>query len=715
MKYATRFYGSAARRCSARLVFAAGILLFAGPAAPAQDHALTAIDVARLRSVSSVQISPQSNTSAAAAYTLSVPRRAFADDDGPPWSELHILTPGGESRPFITGHVNVNDIKWTPDGQSISFRAKRGEDKETSLYVIDVLGGEARKILQHDTGIGAYAWSPDGKQVAFLATEKEPKDKKERQDKGFKAEVYEEGLRSVKVWLAAPQPARDSFSDDEPPKPKALDLPGSATDVQFSPTGQHLAVALAPSPLIDDEYMRQKLHVVEVASGKVVSTLDTVGKLGTFRWSPDGRRIAFIGAADLHDPAEGRLMIGGVEGGAVRDVLPNYPGHITSIAWQDDDTVMYLVDEGLWTAFGKVDADGANQKTILPAGTHVMSGLSLAANGLSGAMICESAEHPPEAYTMVHGDAAPRRITTSNPWLADRRLAKQEPVRYTARDGLEIEGVLVRPLDEEPGKRYPLILSVHGGPEAHESMGWKTHYARPGQLAAAKGFAVFYPNYRGSTGRGVAFSKLDQGDYAGKEFDDLVDAADHLASTGLVDRAKVGVTGGSYGGFATAWCATALSEHFAAGVMFVGLSDLVSKFGTTDIPQEMTLVHATKYPWEDWEFFRQRSPITHFQNCRTPLLIMAGADDTRVDPSQSMELYRYLKTWGKTPVRLVFYPGEGHGNRKAAARLDYNLRMMQWFEHYLKGPGGDPPAQELDYTGLKPKKSEPDDSERAEG
>ncbi|MBK8179806.1 MAG: S9 family peptidase [Planctomycetes bacterium] len=209
---------------------------------------------------------------------------------------------------------------------------------------------------------------------------------------------------------------------------------------------------------------------------------------------------------------------------------------------------------------------------------------------------------------------------------------------------------------------------------------------------------MFHVNYRGSTGRGVEFAKSSQGDAAGKEFDDLVDAADHLIATGLVDPKKVGVTGGSYGGYATAWLSTKHTERFAAGVMFVGISDKISKVGTTDIADEEYLVHARKRPWEDWQHLLERSPIYHAEKSRTPLLILHGKDDPRVNPGQSRELYRHLKMHGKTPVRLVLYPGEGHGNRKAASRYDYNLRMLQWFEHYLQGPGGEMPPHEIDYT-----------------
>jgi dipeptidyl aminopeptidase/acylaminoacyl peptidase len=240
-------------------------------------------------------------------------------------------------------------------------------------------------------------------------------------------------------------------------------------------------------------------------------------------------------------------------------------------------------------------------------------------------------------------------------------------------------------------------MYVHGGPESHESNGWLTSYSRPGQVAAAKGFAVFYPNYRGSTGRGVEFSKMGQADAAGKEFDDLIDGIDHLIELGIADPNAIGVTGGSYGGYASAWCSTFFSDRFAASVMFVGISDNISKVGTTDIPEEMFLVHHRMRLWDDWDYFLERSPIRHVQKNRTPTLILHGKEDPRVHPSQSLELHRHLKTLGQAPVRLVLYEGEGHGNRKAAARLDYNLRMLRWMQHFLQQKNDQLPGFELDY------------------
>jgi dipeptidyl aminopeptidase/acylaminoacyl peptidase len=447
---------------------------------------------------------------------------------------------------------------------------------------------------------------------------------------------------------------------------------------------------------VDDDLMSRRVHVVDPASGKVLARVSNPGKLGRVAWSSDGQSIAIVSGADKNDPAEGRLMVASATSGELRDVMPGYLGHVRHVAWKDASTLLFVGDEGVNSTIGEVRRDGTGRRTVLAAGGPVISGFARADDGTI-AIVADTPEHPSEVYLLPPGVTTPKRLTESNPWLSDMRLAKQEVLTFKARDGLELQGILIRPLDGRAGRRYPLILTVHGGPEARDANGWKTSYANPGQVGAAAGFAVFYPNYRGSTGRGVEFSKLGQGDPAGKEFDDLVDAVDHLVQIGLVDRAKVGITGGSYGGYASAWGATRYTDRFAAAVMFVGISDNIAKVGTTDIANEEYLVHALKRPWEDWSFFLERSPIFHAGKSRTPTLILHGTADPRVHPTQSLALYRHLKLHGQTPVRLVWYPGEGHGNRRAASRLDYSLRLMRWMSHYLQGPGGEPPPYEVDY------------------
>lgn len=651
--------------------------------------------VAGLRSATSAVLSPDG---ARVAYTLSVPRKAGVDEDGPAWSELRVVeVASGRERGFVIGKTNVSALSWSADGRELAFLCKRGADKETALYFIPVDGGEAWNALALEGAIEAYDLAPDGKRVACIASPAKDKAREKLRDQGFKQEIYEEDGRPSELWIA---------TLDGSAAPRRLPFTGHPRDVLWSPVDERLLVAWTPTTLIDDDYVNKRVAVVDGASGSVLARIENPGKLGEIGWSPDGTQVALIAAADQNDPNPGRLCLAPAAGGTPVDASPGFEGDFVDFAWQSKSALLCVTHVGLDSRLEKIELEQGRARparTLVDVGGPILTSLHLAQDGQSAAFLASSAAHPSEVFHLRHGESGLRRLTDSNPELASVRFARQEAVGHAARDGLALEGVLIHPLERRNGERVPLILNVHGGPESHVSNGWLTGYNNPGQVAAARGFAVFQPNYRGSTGRGVAFSKLGQDDPAGKEFDDLVDAVDHLIASGLVDGERVGVTGGSYGGYATAWCSTRFSERFAAGVMMVGISDKVSKVGTTDIPEEEFLVHARKRPWDDWQGMLERSPIYHAGESRTPLLILHGKDDPRVNPGQSRELYRHLKLRGGAPVRLVLYPGEGHGNRKAAARLDYAVRSLQWFEHYLKGPVAEArtramPPFEIDYS-----------------
>jgi dipeptidyl aminopeptidase/acylaminoacyl peptidase len=655
--------------------------LLVAPGARAAKETFTPHHVARLRSISAVAVSPDGQH---VAYLLSVPRDLGKEKDGQNWFELHVIDTRGRPRRSVAGAVTASAIRWTPDGQRVSFLAKREGDEHACLYALPLAGGEARRVLKHSTAIQGYSWAPDSKRVAFLAVEPDSKEKKDLKARGFTQEVYEEDDKPVRVWIA---------TAGSTAAPRRLLLPGSASELHWSPAGAQLALALAPTALVDDQYMFRKVRVVDVKTGKVTAKLDNPGKLGQIAWGPDGKHVAAVVAGDTHDPKEGRLWVASAAGGAWKDVTPTFTGHVLHIAWEGPRAVRFIAASGVKSVLGLATLGTGSILRHVEAPVLRLFGTSR--DGQVIALVADSPRHPPEVY-LTGPHSIIRRLTDSNPWLKDMRFAEQEVVQHKARDGLELEGILVRPLDAKKGQRYPLVLSVHGGPESHVSDGWVTTYSLLGQVGAARGMAVFYPNYRGSTGRGVEFSKLGQKDAAGKEFDDLVDAVDHLIAAGLVDRNKVGITGGSYGGYATAWASTYYSKRFAAGVMSVGVSNQVSLVGTTDIPHEMHLVHNRKWLWEDWNYFLERSPVRHVEKCRTPLLILHGKSDPRVHPAQSLELYRHLKVRGQAPVRLVLYPGEGHGNRRAAARLDYHLRLLEWMEHFLKRGGKQAPPADID-------------------
>ena len=664
------------------------ILLGHTGAASGQGEPLTLQDIVTLKRVASAVLSPDGQH---IAYVLSVPRTPYVDENGSAYRELHITDLEGSSRGFITGEVNIGQIAWSVDGETVYYLAERNDDDEfRALYGIPVAGGESQRLYSHDATIQSFSVSPDGRHIAFLATEGNPSEREELSNLGFRAVVFGESSRFTRVWVVD--------LEAEEPEAVAAELPGTASGFQWAPDGERYLVALAPTPSVDDSFMSRRFHIVDAQSGDVLNQFETEGKLGGAAWSPDGSQIAYVGAVDMSDPLPGQIFVAEADGEGTSALTPSYPGHVADLEWRDDETLWYRGSRGLWNEIGVLSADGTSVLSTQPEGDPIARSFDAVPGSETLAVIADTPGHPGEVYAWNETDGY-RRLTHSNPGLENRPLAAQEAVTYTARDGLELEGVLVRPLESESGERHPLILVIHGGPEAHYSNGWMSGYSAPAQTLAARGYALFYPNYRASTGRGVEFSKLDHYDPAGKEFDDIVDAKAHLVDTGLVDPDRVGITGGSYGGYATMWGSTALTEHFAAGVAFVGISNLVSKFVSGDIPRELYEVHTRFWPWDDWQLTLERSPIFHAGNSRTPLLILGGDSDTRVNPSQSLQLYQTLKLRTDTPVRLVIYPGEGHGNSRTAAQLDYAMRMTRWMDHYLMGPGGEAPPYELDHAG----------------
>ena len=652
------------------------------------QSAITVEDIPKVKSVIQTSISPDGES---VAFTRSLPRKLYVDENGSNYSELYVVDDEGVERPFITGSVNIKSLQWSNDSKTIYFLAKLKDDKFTSLYQIPVDGGQAQAVMSlNGTSISSYQLSPDNKQLALLAMPAADKSDKELKKLGFKAEVYELGLKNKQLFVV------DLAKEDKPLSPTAINIDSYVSDVNWSADSEKLLVKTQPTALIDDRYTKSMWHLYDIANEKVTLSFKTQGKLGDAELSHDGKYVAILGAEDKHDPATGRLFIADTETAKITEWLPNFMGHVVDFEWsRKRNTLNFIANVGTQSFVASIKAGSNKYKKLVDEGQFIATRLSVSDSDKTLALRGNSAKHPNEVFIVRSKKA--KRLTDSNSWLNDKRFAKQETIKLNARDGVELDGVLVYPLDYKKGTRYPLIMSVHGGPESHDKDGWITNYSRPGQMGAARGYAVFYPNYRGSTGKGVDYSKLGQNDYAGKEFDDLVDFKNHLVDMGLVDSKRVGITGGSYGGYASAWGATKLTEHFAASVMFVGVTNQLSKFGTTDISNEMYLVHARSYPWDKWQWYLERSPIYWAGQSETPLLIMHGKDDPRVHPAQSMELYRYMKVQGKD-VRLVYYPGEGHGNRKVAAQYDYSLRLMRWMDNYLIEGKKDMPDYEIDHA-----------------
>ena len=650
--------------------------------AQSDSTGLTPMQVAQMEQVNEIALAPSGEK---AIYTLRV-QADPTEQNEPASNHLYIADlASGNSLSYVTS-MSVSDIAVRPGHNTITFLGSRSDDQPTSLYEISMNGGEAKQILSFPTAIASYSWASDGSHLAFMAADTvSPK----RSSLPYHPEIYEENMKQRRGYV--------TNVDKEGHTPHQMQVEGSIYQMHWSPNGKKLAISVAPTPLVDDYYMHQQVKIVDHHGQKVFGTVQHRGKLGDIGWSPDGSKLAMIAGADINDPIAGRLFVVSADGGEPTQLQPQYEGKFEQFQWSGNNTLFYLTSTGVWSTYGSIKADGSDMTTIVDKGKVNLATFDRTMSG-STIFAASSPNHPQELYKLG-AESSPERLTNSNPWLDSVELGMQEVVTWTAGDGTDLQGILIYPRNYEKGKRYPVVTTVHGGPESHYNQGWVTGYSDPGQVAAADGYFVFYPNYRGSTGRGETFAKSSQGDMAGAEFDDIVAGIDELIKVGVADSARIGVTGGSYGGYATGWMATRYTDRFAAGVMFVGISNNISKWGTSDIPEELYLVHARERIWEDYQSFLERSPIYYAGQADTPLLIMAGKEDTRVDPSQSYELYRHIKTRTDTPVRLVLYPGEGHGNVNSTARLDYNLRMMRWFNEYLKGEKEVQPDAELELEG----------------
>jgi dipeptidyl aminopeptidase/acylaminoacyl peptidase len=239
------------------------------------------------------------------------------------------------------------------------------------------------------------------------------------------------------------------------------------------------------------------------------------------------------------------------------------------------------------------------------------------------------------------------------------------------------------PAGYQPGRRYPCIVQIHGGPESAYLDGWLTGYVAWGELLAARGYVVFSPNYRGSVGRGVAYAKADHKDLGGREFEDVLDGIEYLAREGYVDKGRVGMGGFSYGGYFSALAATRYSEHFRAASMGAGIANWLSFTGTSDIPYENSMVHWNLDVFKNMPLVWDRSPLAHVEKSQTALLISHGEKDERVPISQSWELYTAMKMLDKT-VQFDIYPREPHGFLERNHQLQSINRNLEWFERYVK-------------------------------
>lgn len=630
---------------------------------------LTPEQIMHLKIVYQPIISPDGSS---IAYFLRVPPKDENSTSTSP-VELRVFDLSSQRDKLFASSTNRTwNVQWSKDGKFLYFLRNDTKTARTQVFKMPVDGGEAFPITSSPKTIINYKFNPDESCLALIC----------REDLYYNQNSPEEDWIHNEIHFKYQYIYLYNFQDHSLKKisPDTLHI----WDMEWSPDGNKIYFQATRIGMTDYSYMFRNLYSVEINTGKFEKIVNHQGKMGKMLPSPDGKYVAFLGAIDLYDPTDGSLLLTSGTGKNLeyKNLTKNFKGTVTDFIWLDSKTL--LLDAEVWneTKLFLLDLKKNKIKEFW-SGTEVFTRLSFSPRSNVIAFAGSNYSHPAELFTMSLKSKKIKRHTFNNPELKNISFSPQEDFTWRARDGKTIGGILVKPVHFQEGKKYPLVVLVHGGPESAYLKGWNNYYSRWPQILAQKGAFVFMPNYRGSTGHGVKFAEADQGDMMGVDFNDILDGIDALIAKGWIDKSKVGITGGSYGGYASAWAATRWSDRFAVAVMFVGISNQVSKIGMTDTWYENALVHWRGWPYDDnfkkaWD----RSPLKYIDNAHTPILILHGDSDKRVPTAQSHELYRALK-YKKVPVELYIYPGEGHGNRKYHHQKHYMEVALNWFDKYL--------------------------------
>ena len=601
------------------------------------------------------------------------------------------LVPTDGSRParqITFSERGETQPQWSPDGSMIAFLSARGavsgdEQPRPEIHLLRLEGGEAEKLTDAKEGVTGFSWSPDGKRIAFLSVDSLPKTTDAARKRRDDPQVYEGDFRLSHVWVV------DLATKKETELVHTTEFTVRGAP-DWSPDGRRITYVTTPSTLLRDE--RRNAFIVDAFTGSAERVDGGADVQGTPLWSPDGRTLAFTTVQQTHpmvpdsmpfrEVLNAHLVLYDVASKKARDVSAGFDNSPGNVIWTPDSKALFF------TAGDRVYAsvfrfDVATGKYAQLTQRQIIRGLSLDKNRARTAMVIDSPTSPGDVYSSDAAFATPRKLSDANPQLANLALGESEVVTWKSSDGQQVEGVLLKPVGYRAGQRYPMLVEIHGGPTGAHNAGFKANWGSPGQFWAGQGWAVLYPNPRGSTGYGEKWMRGNIPDWGGGDYRDIMTGADAMVARGIADGDKLAVTGWSYGGYMTSWVVSQTSR-FKAAMEGAGLTDLVSMYGTTDIPGYIASFFRGVPNKETTEFYRQRSAITFVENVTTPLLILHGGNDQRVPIGQPMEYFRALKDRGKT-VQLVFYPREGHGLGEYYHQMDKVRREFEWINRYTLG------------------------------
>jgi dipeptidyl aminopeptidase/acylaminoacyl peptidase len=567
----------------------------------------------------------------------------------------------GAARQFTYSAKSEIWPRWSPDGKKLAFLSNRGGD-EQQIYVLSMTGGEAAPVTKGKASVSAFAWSPDGQSIAYIA----PDPKSEAEEKKIKDK----------------DDARVVDKDDKQPRLRILDLakkeehavtPATwkVKELKWMADGQSIVVLATSKPAAD--LFTDGLYSIWLRGG-----MDELraprGPVNDLRISPDGKLVSFAAARD-DGPTPHDLWLVASEGGVARNLTgASLDRPVGDYRWAKDGSVTLVYFEGFHSKFAVYSRTG--ERKDLPDLPANPGEFDVSSTG-EIAFVGQTSVAPQELW-LRDAEGQAQQVTQLNESLKAYGLIAPEIYKYKSFDGLEIEAGLLKPADYDGKSKLPAIVLVHGGPTGN----WRDAIDTWGQLLVAHGYAVLYPNVRGSAGYGEKFMEMNRADWGGGDFKDVIEGVEDVITKGIADPARLGIGGWSYGGYMAEWAVTQEVRHaFKAAVSGAGMANLISEFGTENDSASDEWFFGT--PYEHPERYLNSSPFLYVKNAKTPTLILQGEADP-VDPiGQSQELYRGLKRYN-VPTDFVVYPREPHGLQEPKHRVDMQTRMLAWFDKYLK-------------------------------
>jgi len=637
-------------------------------------HVPTLDDLLTLKSVGGTQISPDGKW---VAYTVGYgdfKQDAFV-------TQIWLAnTDTGKSFQLTRGEKSSTSPRWSPDGQWLAFLSNRVEDKN-QIFLINPEGGEAQQLTKSETAINSFAWSEDGKMIAYAATEPTAQPMKDRKDYFGDYDVVRDGYSYVHLWTFA---VADAMNGPLVGRQRTKKKDFSIDSFSWSPDGSTIAFSATINPdLIQGA--TDDIYVLKLSDDSVKKVVDQPGPDSNPRFSPDGKQIVFVSAMGdkLYFASNSKLAVVNTEGGTPRSITDSFDENPGLIEWNRGG-IYFAGSQKTAAHLFRVDPVTAKVSRVSQPDDLIAGSFSFARSTDRIAFAIASPTSINEVFVSDLRRFMPRKLSDLNDQTKAFTLGTREVISWKSQDGASIEGVLIKPANFDPNRKYPLLCIIHGGPTGIDRPVLLTPDTRyyPSDIWAARGALILKVNYRGSAGYGEKFRKLNMRNLGVGDAWDVLSGIDYLIAKGWVDKNKVACMGWSQGGYISAFLTTS-TDRFVAISVGAGISNWATYYYNTDITP-FTINYLGNDPAMDPEIYQKTSPMSYIKGAKTPTLIQHGELDRRVPIANAYELRQGLEDRG-VKVEMVVYKGFGHGITKPKSQRAVMQHNLAWFNHYVWG------------------------------